>query len=116
MNKKKPTSRTHPTEMTPAQLAAHASKLLTPAGRRKFKALAPGEWDAMKSAAQTAKRKRGRPKLPVGQKATSVLISIDPALLAVADDLARRRDLSRSALVGDLIRREIDRAATSTSP
>jgi hypothetical protein len=51
-----------------------------------------------------AKRGRGRPPKPAGEKSARVLITVEPALLSKADRYARRRDLSRSELVAIALR------------
>jgi hypothetical protein len=45
-----------------------------------------------------AKRGRGRPKKPPGEKAARVLVTITPDLLAAADAFAARSGISRAEL------------------
>jgi hypothetical protein len=71
------------------------SRPLTEAERRRLK--------AMPTKAQYRARRRGRPKLG-GAGAKYVLISIDPRLLALADALARKTGMSRSALFSQGVR------------
>ncbi|MGA2496988.1 MAG: CopG family transcriptional regulator [Tepidisphaeraceae bacterium] len=56
--------------------------------------------------------RRGRPPKPAGEKSSRVLITLEPALLAQADRLARSQGLSRSELIARGIRSVI--AATGT--
>jgi|SRR5437868_661991 hypothetical protein len=44
-------------------------------------------------------KKRGRPPKPAGEKASRVLITIEPSLLAAADAAADRRGLTRASLI-----------------
>jgi hypothetical protein len=48
--------------------------------------------------------KRGRPRKNPGEKASRMLISVEPTLLAAADDFARQHGKSRSQLVAEGLR------------
>jgi hypothetical protein len=47
---------------------------------------------------ESAKRGRGRPRKPAGQKAQRILISIEPKLLALVESFAASNGLDRSRL------------------
>lgn len=47
---------------------------------------------------EIAKRGRGRPKKPAGERAKRVLISMDPKLLALVEAFARSKGVDRSKL------------------
>jgi hypothetical protein len=49
--------------------------------------------------ATTHPRKRGRPRMPAGQRSARVLITLPPALLAEADSAGGRQGLTRAALI-----------------
>lgn len=47
---------------------------------------------------ELAKRGRGRPRKPAGEKAARILISIEPRLLALIEEFANANSLDRSKL------------------
>jgi len=54
--------------------------------------------------------KRGRPRKDPSAKAIPTLITVEPALLRLADAYAKKAGISRSQLFADAVRRRLRRA------
>lgn len=81
-------------ELTPRQRDAAAKKLDRAFSLDETRPLS----DPSKALWAAARRGRGRPPKPAGEKVERVLISIDPKLLAAAEAFAAANGLDRSKL------------------
>jgi hypothetical protein len=83
--------------LTAAQLQAAAREFDRPDYRPRFGKAPLDEQRRHDRALRQARRARGRPR--VGNGALRIQVSVERSLLAEADDLARREQISRSELI-----------------
>ena len=89
-------------KMTAADLTALSADFERPDYVPQFTKPAASEQRQHDRALRAARKKRGRP--PVGNGAERIQITVERTLLAEADDLARRQQISRSELIARSLR------------
>ena len=93
-------------EMTAAEYRV-AIASLQPPNEVVGKPLSDGTWRAMKDAALTERRLRGRPAKPDSEKVARVLVSMPREMLASLDAAVASKGTTRAGFIADLLRRKL---------
>jgi hypothetical protein len=90
--------------MTAAQLRAATRQYDAEFSGDAFRDMTPAEHNEYTHRVSVARKRGPKPK-PVAEKATRVLITLTPDLLAATDDAANEAGMTRADIIADALRR-----------